>query len=161
MSRLLNEKKAVPRPTKLLLGLVLLLATPFAVAQNTLGELLDAGATKLSPEEFRQEVVLRTLVGPNPTGVPMELMYAASGVVQGKSAALGTNVGTQQVGGALASIDGVWTIDDSTRICTSMVIGRAMLPFRCEYWFKYKDDYFVALSDSDPKAKVIRRTVKQ
>jgi len=58
-------------------------------------------------------------------------------------------------------IDGVWNVDDSGRICASMVLRRTFLPFRCEYWFKYKDDYFTADSDSDRKAKVLRRTVKQ
>jgi len=42
-----------------------------------------------------------------------------------------------------------------------MVVQRVILPFRCQYWFKYKDEYFIADSDSDPKAKVLRRTVKQ
>ena len=53
MSSLFHKEKAVPLPTKLLLGLALLLLVPFAVAQNKLGELLDAGAKRLSAEEFR------------------------------------------------------------------------------------------------------------
>src|SRR5215470_16213230 len=87
MSRLLNEKKAVPRPTKVLLGLALLLFAPFAVAQNNLGELLDAGAKKISPDEFRQDVVHRTLVGPTLSGAQLELMFASSGVLQGRTQA--------------------------------------------------------------------------
>ena len=154
----LKDKKAVLRPTKLLLGLALLLFIPFAVAQNTLGELLDAGAKKISPEEFRQDVVQRVLVGANPSGGRMELMYATSGVIQGR-----IDTPTPFATGVpfYSSIDGVWNIDDSGRTCTSMVFGKTFLPFRCQYWFKYKDDYFIADSDSDRSAKVLRRTVKQ
>jgi len=161
MSRLLNDRKAVPRPTRLLLGLTLLLFAPFAVAQNTLGELLDAGAKKLSPEEFRQDVVQRTLVGPTSSGSLVELMYAPSGVIQGRAEAnaAGTSMGAGT--NILFSLDGAWNIDDRGRVCTSMVVQRVILPFRCQNWFKLKNDYFIADSDSDPKAKVLRRTVKQ
>ena len=161
MSRLLNEKKAVPLLTRLLLGLALSLFMPFAGAQNNLGELLDAGAKKISPDEFREDVVQRTIVGSTSSGVRMELMYASTGVIQGRSdinPSTGGGTGGMNV---ISPIDGVWTVDDSGRICASIVIGRTFLPFRCEYWFKYKDDYFLALSDSDPKAKLLRRTVKQ
>ena len=156
MSRLLNEKKAVPRPTKVLLGLALLLFAPFAVAQNNLGELLDAGAKKISPDEFRQDVVHRTLVGPTLSGAQLELMFASSGVLQGRTQADAAG----RAGAILTPVDGVWNIDDSGRICVSMIFGRTMIPFRCQYWFKYKDDYFVADAETDPKAKVLRRTVK-
>src|SRR5215831_8701078 len=95
MSRLLNEKKGVPRPTRLLLWLALLLFAPFAVAQNNLGELLDAGAKRISGEEFKQDVVQQTLVGVTPSGARLELMYATSGVIQGRSEAnaAGTSMG--------------------------------------------------------------------
>jgi 3-oxoacyl-ACP reductase-like protein len=160
MPRLFYEEKAVRTPTKLLLGLALLLLVPFALAQNNLGELLDAGAKSLSAEEFRQEVLQRTIVGISPAGATMEVMYAPSGVIQGRSAATGTIQGGL-TGSALSSIDGVWNVDDSGKICTSMVIGRVFLPLRCQFWFKYKEDYFIADSNSDRKARVFRRTVKQ
>jgi hypothetical protein len=159
MSSLFHKEKAVPLPTKLLLGLALLLLVPFAVAQNNLGELLDAGAKRLSAEEFRQEVVQRTIVGPNTLGGRMEVMYASSGVIKGSTSPLntGTTISVQGFG----TIDGVWNIDDSARTCTSMVIGKTFLPLRCQFWFKYKEDYFIADSDSDRNARVLRRTVKQ
>ena len=152
-----NQEKAVPLPTRLLLGIALLLLVPFAVAQNTLGELLDAGAKRVSGEEFRQDVVEKMLVGSTSSGGQLEFMYATSGVIQGRS--LADAVGRE--GNVVQPIDGVWNIDDSGRICASMVILRTFLPFRCEYWFKYKDDYFLALSDSDRSAKLLRRRIKQ
>ena len=163
MSSLFHKEKAVPLPTKLLLGLALLLLVPFAVAQNNLGELLDAGAKRLSAEEFRQEVTQHTLVGAIPSGGQMEVMYASSGVIQGRtSTSTSPSTGNPLLAGPLFSpIAGVWNIDDSGRTCTSMVIGRTVLPFRCQFWFKYKEDYFIADSDSDRNARVFRRTVKQ
>ena len=159
MSSLFHKEKAVPLPTKLLLGLALLLLVPFALAQNNLGELLDAGAKRLSAEEFRQEVTQHTLVGAIPSGGQMEVMYASSGVIQGRTSPF-TGVNPTR-GDLVAPIDGVWNIDDSGRTCTSMVIGRTFLPLRCQFWFKYKEDYFLADSDSDRNARVLRRTVKQ
>ena len=159
MSSLFHKEKAVPLPTKLLLGLALLLLVPFALAQNNLGELLDAGAKRLSAEEFRQEVVQRTIGGATTAGGRMEVMYASSGVIKGVSNFItGTPASVAQGAG---QIDGVWNIDDSGRTCTSMVIGRTFLPLRCQFWFKYKEDYFIADSDSDRNARVLRRTVKQ
>ena len=159
MSSLFHKEKAVPLPTKLLLGLALLLLVPFAVAQNNLGELLDAEAKRLSAEEFRQEVVQRTIVGATTIGDRMEVMYASSGVIKGLS---GIYTGTPSTDFRMSGqIDGVWNIDDSGRTCTSMVVGRTFLPLRCQFWFKYKEDYFIADSDSDRNARVFRRTVKQ
>jgi Ni/Co efflux regulator RcnB len=34
------------------------------------------------------------------------------------------------------------------------------LPPRCQVWFKYGDDYFIADSDSDRQVRVYRRTLK-
>jgi hypothetical protein len=155
MSRSFNREKAVPLPKKVLVGLALWLWVSLAVAQNNLGELVDAGAKKLSADEFKHELVQRTLLGMSPSGSRMELMYASSGMIQGSS-------DTPNVKGVTltAPIDGVWNVDDSGRICTSMVIGRNMLPLRCQFWFKYKEDYFVADSDSDRYVKVFRRSVK-
>lgn len=159
MPCLFNQENTVLPRTRMLLGLVLLLLTPFAIAQNNLGELLDVGAKRVSAEEFRQDVAQHTLVG-NLTaqGGNMELMYSNGGMIRGASSLY---TGTPLSIAALGQVDGVWNIDDSGRICSSMMVGRIFLPLRCQYWFKYKDDYFVADSDTDPKAKVLRRTVKQ
>jgi hypothetical protein len=151
----------VPLPTKLLLGLTLLISVPFAVAQNNLGELLDAGAKRISAEEFRQDVVQRDVAGLTQSGARMELIFASSGVIQGRGVLTQAGNTAGVTGSILQSIDGVWNIDDSGRTCMSMVIGRTFLPFSCQYWYKYKDDYFVADSDSDRRVRVLRRTVKQ
>jgi hypothetical protein len=164
MTRRFHSEKAVPRPAKLLLGLALSLCAPFAIGQNNVGELLDAGAERLSPEQFKGEVVQRVIVGPTATGGQIEVMYAANGMVQGR----GSSTGIMGAGGVLMSpINGEWTIGDNGRICTSMrIMGTAytnvvILPPRCQFWFKYKEQYFFSDSDTDRSMGVLRRTVKQ
>ena len=153
-----------PRPLRIPLGLALLLWAQFAVAQSNFGELLDAGAKPLSAEEFKEQVVQRMIVGPTATGGNLEVIYTSNGVVQG--------IGSYALNVvSLASINGEWTIDDKGKICTSMRIGGSgpgvgggagvILPARCQFWFKYAEQYFLSDSDTDRSARVFRRTVKQ
>jgi hypothetical protein len=145
------------------LGFALLFWVPLAVAQSNLGELLDAGAKKLTPEEFRQELVQRVIVGPTQTGGSLEVIYTTTGSVQGS--------GTYTRGFAMTSpVSGDWMIDGDGRICTSMRIGAGpgggmtstvSLPSRCQFWFKVADQYFLSDTDSDRRARVLSRTVKQ
>ena len=151
-------------PTKLRLGFVLLLCAPICIAQSNLGELLDAGGRMLSPDEFKQELVQRLVVGPTPTGGILEVMYAPSGAVQGKGSHPGF-VGLQRFRDD-AVVAGEWRIDDKGRVCTNMRISAAGAPVlilapRCQSWFKYDQKYFLSDSDWDRSAKVLLRTVKQ
>ena len=149
------------RPPTKLLGMALWVFAPLAVGQSKLGELLDAGARKLSAEEFKQELVQHTIVGVTATGGKIEIMYIDNGVIQG----VGDHPGaTGNIGNPFSPINGEWKIDDSGKICTSMrigVLGGVDLPFRCQSWFKYKGDYFISDSDSDRSMRVLRRTLKQ
>jgi len=146
--------KAVPLSTTIPLGVVFLLWAPLAVSQNNLGELLDAGAKKLSPEEFRLELVQREVVGLTDVGGSLEVMYASNGQVQGQ--------GTGRFTPRLVYLSGEWKIDDNGAICTSMrTEGGAALPYRCQFWFKQAGEYFLSDSDSDRRMLVLRRTVKQ
>ena len=146
--------------TKLLSALALLLWAPLAAAQNNLGALLDAGATRLSPEAFKEEVVQRVIVGLTGAGGEIEVMYASTGVIQG--------IGSyQQLAPVhIVGVSGEWMLDDNGRVCTAMQIGGGggtpvMLPPRCQFWFKYNGQYFMSDSDSDRRTRVLRRTLKQ
>jgi hypothetical protein len=141
--------------TRPVLGIALLLFAQFAVAQTKLGELLDAGAKKLSADEFKQELVQHELVGRTASEGNLELMYVNNGMIEGRGAhPLAT-------GNMQSAIGGEWRIDDSGKVCTSMRIGGTPLPFRCQFWFKYKDQYFLSDSDTDRQARVLSRTIKQ
>ena len=160
MASSLGPEKIVPLFSKLS-ALALLLFASLAGAQNNLGALLDAGAKRLSPEEFKQDVVQRVLVGPTAAGTNLEIMYATSAVISGR----GTNYLT---GAAPVEVAGEWKIDDSGKICTSMrLMGptfgtqEVTLPPRCQFWFRHNGQYFISDSDSDRSMRVFRRTLKQ
>ena len=119
---------------------------PFAAAQTNLGELLDAGAAKLSPDEFKAEVVQRVIVGPTPSGGSIEVMYVPNGLIQG----LGSNQAFDAL--KIAPISGDWTVDDGGRICTRMRIfaggggwgvgmGGVTLLARCQYWYRHGAEF--------------------
>ena len=83
---------------KLLPGLALALTSSFVAAQSNLGELLDAGAARLSAAEFREQIVQRTIAGPTQAGGRIEVVYFANGTIQGlggasASAAIDDRVG--------------------------------------------------------------------
>lgn len=90
--------------------------TPAALAQTTLGALLDAGAKPLPAAQFKEEVVQRTLVGPTSTGGSMEVIYAMSGTIQGR----GTSDTHRSAVWGSAPVSGDWTADEKGRICTAM-----------------------------------------
>ncbi len=163
MPGLFSREKAVPLTTKLASAFALLLWVPLAMAQNNLGELLDAGAKQLTVEEFKEQVVQRMIVGPTATGARLEVMYTANGMVQGTGGMAPSQI-------ALAEVSGDWTMGDNGRICTSMRIGGAggaggqsgvILPPRCQFWFKLADQYYLSDSDSDRRTRVLRRTLKR
>ena len=144
------------------LGLGMVLAPGISGAQTTLGELLDAGAKKITPAEFKRDVSQRTLVGPTNTGAPLEVLYAANGSIAGMG---GNPLDTSGSYRQNVPVSGAWTIDDAERICTAMQIappqgGVTTLPQRCQFWFKLGDAYFISDSDGDRHAKVLRRSIK-
>ena len=165
MSRHFEWRLPTPRNMSWWLISALLLGTPMAVAQTKLGELLDAGGSPLSMEQFREEVVGRTVVGPTPAGGTVELMYAANGIVAGTGSLM------RSVYASTAPVRGEWKFDERGKVCVSMIIaghpaapafaGQVVLPSRCQTWFRHAGQYFIADSDSDRAAKVFRRTLKQ
>jgi len=148
---------------KLPVMLALLLLAPLAAAQTNLGPLLDAGAKQLSPEEFKLEIVQRTIAGPTTSGGSIEVMYANNGLVQG------TGIAPISARMLVASVTGEWRIDDSGRICASMrllpgtggPVSGFTLPSRCQFWFRLGDTYFISDSNSDRSMRVLSRKLKQ
>lgn len=143
--------------TRALLVLALLLLWARNVpAQKTVGEMLDAGAIKLSTDEFQRQLVQREIVGPAATGGHLVMMYAENGTVEG----LGNAPLAQ--GNTGTPIKGQWNFDKSGRVCTTMRYGAAvLLPTRCQWWYRLGDRYYFADSDSDRSAKVFQRTLTQ
>ena len=146
-----------------LLAIAATLWMPCALAQATLGALLDAGAKPVTIAQFKEEVVQRLIGGPTATGGKLEVMYTADGRLQGT----GTQSGYASAIPPWGTIVGDWSSDEQGRICTSMRVGvsaagtTVVLPKRCQYWYKLGMDYYFADSDTDRSAKVLSRTIKQ
>jgi hypothetical protein len=127
-----------------------------------LGQLLNTGAKLISPQQFKDEIVQRSLVGALPSGVVVEVMYTSGGTVAG------TLLGSTRNARGMPQnwpVSGSWTIDESERICTGMQISEAqkvsVIPVRCQFWFKLGDTYYVCDSDEDRSAKVLARAPKR
>src|SRR5690242_8072836 len=102
--------------------------TAAALAQGTVGDVLDSGARKLSPDEFKEELVQRTVVGPTATGGTMELIYAPNGFVAGSGVASPKSRPLDPMEGSL-TVRGEWKINDSGAVCTVLrVFMRAPYP---------------------------------
>jgi len=146
----------VPHTTRLLSIVLLTLWAPLAAAQSKLGELLDAGANKMSLEDFRRELVQRALVGPSPVHGNLEMMYTTSYKISGRATFMAfAHVATG------FDLEGEWSIGDNGSICSSMAINKTTLPKSCQYWFKRGDTYYLADSDIDRQARVLPRTIKR
>src|SRR5215467_7266020 len=106
------HRKQTPTPAATLLGVALLLCAPLALAQEKLGELLDAGAKVLPPEQFKEELVQHLLAGPTASGVALEVVYTGKGLVQGSATGLG--VMGPATGGPVP-VNGEWKTDENGR----------------------------------------------
>jgi len=134
---------------------IAMLIAPTAVAQSTLGEVLDGGGKMLSSTEFRQEVVGRSVSG-IAAGTRLELLYIDDGRLSG--AGFRTVLGGMHGGGNTFAINGSWKLDPDQRVCTTL---RVDLPAQCQYWFKEGEAYFLSDSDWDRQTKVVRRSVNR
>lgn len=153
------------QPLVVALRIAFLSMPPLATAQSNLGEALDAGATRVSAEEFRRDVVQRTIIGVTPTGGIFEIVFTGNGAISGAGTA--SRYSPVQTG-----ISGEWRIDDRDRICTSMRAASGQigggpqqspslnLPTRCQFWFKAGEQYLLSDSDSDRQERVAQRAVK-
>ena len=107
----------------------------------------------MSAKEFETEIVQRVLVGPAPTGGELEVMYASRGSIEG--------IGKHPQSPNPTGIRGRWMLDDAGRTCSTYSTADVRLPYRCQYWFKLADKYYISDSDVDRSAKVLSRTIKQ
>jgi hypothetical protein len=136
----------------------LLLATASADAQTTLGALVDAGGERLSPKQFREEVVQRQLNGPLASGFNLQFVYTSRGSLEGAGSGGAASFGAEWA----ADVRGTWKFGDNGTVCTSVVLDgptiRANFPPRCQYWYRLRDRFYVAESDTDRRARVLPRS---
>jgi len=128
-----------------------------AVAQTTVGEVLDAGGKKLTKEEVVTLVAGANVSGPTTGGGQFQSDYKADGTLTG------TMQTTNMKGGARF---GKWTVEDTGMLCTEITTtivksSGAREDKTCAYWFRLSDKYFVALDSDARETHVLERTVKR
>lgn len=120
-----------------------------AVAQGTLGELLDAGTKPMTKAEVMAAVSGKTITGPTRAGGQSRYDYRADGSM------VGAGTGRQ---GRPFSLSGKWYVDEGGKWCADFRTPGGP-GSNCSFLFKNGDDYFVSDSDSDRSAPVYKRTI--
>ena len=136
-------------------GVVLVgLTSTTALAQNTVGEVLDAGGKKLSKAELVPVLVGGNISGPTQGGRQMQVDYKADGTLAG-------NVQTANYKNA--GRYGTWTVDDSGMLCVVLTTsGRVNSEAKsCGFFFNVGNQYFVSVDTGDRGARVLPRTIKK
>jgi hypothetical protein len=128
------------------------LGSTAALAQDTLGELLDSGGRKLSKEEVTATIGGSSFGGPTKGGGQIVASYKADGSLAG--------VVRNPQGGGSGNLSGTWTVDDTGKLCASFSVGGRRTT-DCAFVFKGTIDYYVCESDSDKAAPVLKRTLKR
>ena len=129
------------------------LSSNTALAQNTVGEVLDAGGKKLSKDEVVGAIVGGNISGPTRTGGQAQLNYKADGTFAGT---------IQSSQGKNGGMFGTWTVDDSGQACVeyTLTIFGSQQGKTCSFFFRQADQYYVAETD-DRGSLLMRRTIKK
>lgn len=124
-----------------------------AWSQETLGALLDAGATKLTGDAWRAQLPI-TFGGIDFTGgVDFTFTYKADGSFSGNA------VGTHGEGSSGSF--GKWTMDGNGRHCIDETLSAWNMRWdECFYVYKIGDRYFATQNDSDRSARAMQRRFK-
>jgi hypothetical protein len=124
-----------------------------AVAQSTLGELLDAGGKKLSKEEVRTVLSGARVTGPSTTGAATEYTYKADGSFSGN---LKTSADWA------TGVVGTWSVDESGKLCARWTLTKNSKGFDgCFFYFANRDQYYLSESDSNRASPVYKRTINK
>jgi hypothetical protein len=130
-----------------------------AMAQSTLGELLDAKAEKLSKDEVQATIVGATVSGPIPGGMNIDVVYKADGAYAGSY----QNPSGGQGGGRAGGFFGKWTLGDDGKFCTEGTGGNGKAIGSCAFFFRLDGQLYIAYGSSAENRAAIayKRSVKR
>lgn len=139
---------------KVMGGLILMgLIITSALAQNSLGDLLDGGAKKLSKEAVQSAISGAQVSGTSTTGAATDYHYTADGKFSG-------NLRTSD--GWTTGTVGTWSVDESGRLCSEWVLTKNSKRFTgCGFLYAKADQYYYVESDSDKAAKTYKYVIKK
>jgi len=128
-----------------------------AMAQGTLGELLDAGAVQLTKQQVTETVTGATLSGPRAQAGSIENTFKADGTYSGSYQG-GASARAAARGGGMF---GNWSVDEGGKMCLDGTGGDGKPMHTCNYYFRKGDQLYVVASDSDRAAIALKRDVKR
>jgi len=139
---------------KVMAGLFLMmLGSTSALAQNSLGDLLDGGAKKLSKEAVQSAISGAQVSGTSTTGAATDYTYKPDGSFSG-------NLGNSE--GWTTGTVGTWKVDDSGRLCAEWTLVKNSKRFKgCGFLYAKADQYYYVESDSDRSAKIYKQVIKK
>jgi hypothetical protein len=138
----------------LIAGLILWgLTGTAALAQSSLGDLLDGGAKKLSKDAVKSTLGGAHVSGKSVTGADTEYDYKPDGYFSGNlMAADRTYFG----------VVGTWTVDESGKLCGEWTLTQNSKRFSgCGFLYAKGDQLYYVESDSDKSAKIYKRVIKK
>lgn len=108
-----------------------------AMAQNTVGELLDMGAKQIPQGELVNLLSGLIMSGPSfdKPGATIRFEYSANGTVSG---------GPRMPDGRVFSSTGTWKVDESGKFCRDMTSSNGAKWGDCRYFFRLADNYYAA-----------------
>jgi hypothetical protein len=134
-------------------SILLALTGAAAMAQSTLGDLLDGGAKKLSKDAVKSTFGGAHVSGKSVTGADTEYDYKADGYLSGNLKATD--------GWTTGSV-GNWTVDESGRLCAEWTLTINSKRFKgCGFLYAKGDELYYVESDSDKTAKIYKWVVKK
>src|SRR5882724_511714 len=122
------------------------LTSTAALAQNSLGELLDAGAKKLSKEAVQSALSGAHVSGKSTSGAATEYFYKADGYFSGN---------LQNSEGWKSGAVGTWSVDNSGKLCSEWTLTVNSKKLKgCGFIYAKADEYYYTESDSDRTAPI-------
>jgi hypothetical protein len=134
-------------------SILLALTSTAALAQNSLGDLLDGGAKKLSKDAVKSAYAGAHVSGKSASGADTEYDYKADGYFSGNLKASD---------GWTTGVVGTWTVDDSGKFCGEWTLTQNSKRFNgCGFLYAKGDQLYYVESDSDNGAKIYKRVIKK
>jgi hypothetical protein len=116
------------------LGVLCITACPLALAQATVGAVLEAGGKQLMVEELKSLLPSSTIAGKNTGGHEFRYVSKKDGVLSGSV----TGPEGRQLG-----MTGTWSINDKGQVCGEHIVNLRSSPY-CMAIYRRDADYFAA-----------------
>jgi hypothetical protein len=146
-------KEAMKRHVLIGSSILLGLTATAALAQNSLGDLLDGGAKKLSKDAVKSALGGAHVSGKSVTGADTEYDYKVDGYFSGN---------LQAADGFRTGAVGTWTVDESGKLCSEWTLTTNSKRFSgCGFLYAKGDQLYYVESDSDKGAKIYKRVIKK